>query len=73
MWGLVALRLADEEFLPFNYLSYAHELQVCPELICNHEALILNCIHVHFCLAFPFNSKVKAIHLLSDHREVQKS
>ncbi|XP_058206684.1 probable glutamate carboxypeptidase LAMP1 [Rhododendron vialii] len=27
MWGLVALRLADEEFLPFNYLSYAHELQ----------------------------------------------
>ncbi|KAI8565454.1 hypothetical protein RHMOL_Rhmol03G0260600 [Rhododendron molle] len=27
IWGLVALRLADEEFLPFNYLSYAHELQ----------------------------------------------
>ncbi|KAF8393459.1 hypothetical protein HHK36_021703 [Tetracentron sinense] len=25
--GLVALRLADEEFLPFNYLSYANELQ----------------------------------------------
>ncbi|KAH7572219.1 hypothetical protein JRO89_XS04G0221800 [Xanthoceras sorbifolium] len=27
VWGLVALRLADEEFLPFNYLSYAYELQ----------------------------------------------
>ncbi|KAJ0089860.1 hypothetical protein Patl1_13362 [Pistacia atlantica] len=27
VWGLVALRLADEEFLPFNYLSYACELQ----------------------------------------------
>ncbi|KAK4783990.1 hypothetical protein SAY86_018358 [Trapa natans] len=27
MWGLVALRLADEEFLPFNYLSYAAELE----------------------------------------------
>ncbi|XP_043706073.1 probable glutamate carboxypeptidase LAMP1 isoform X1 [Telopea speciosissima] len=27
IWGLVALRLADEEFLPFNYLSYAQELQ----------------------------------------------
>ncbi|XP_008776572.2 probable glutamate carboxypeptidase LAMP1 isoform X1 [Phoenix dactylifera] len=26
-WGLVALRLADEEFLPFNYISYASELQ----------------------------------------------
>ncbi|XP_044462813.1 probable glutamate carboxypeptidase LAMP1 [Mangifera indica] len=27
VWGLVALRLADEEFLPFNYLSYVSELQ----------------------------------------------
>ncbi|KAL3532543.1 hypothetical protein ACH5RR_006064 [Cinchona calisaya] len=25
--GFVALQLADEEFLPFNYLSYANELQ----------------------------------------------
>ncbi|KAF2285189.1 hypothetical protein GH714_038992 [Hevea brasiliensis] len=28
VWGLVALQLADEEFLPFNYLSYAYELQI---------------------------------------------
>ncbi|GMI97762.1 LIKE AMP 1 [Hibiscus trionum] len=27
IWGLVALRLADEEFLPFNYHSYAFEIQ----------------------------------------------
>ncbi|KAJ4836468.1 Lysosome-associated membrane glycoprotein 1 [Turnera subulata] len=27
IWGLMALALADEEFLPFNYLSYALELQ----------------------------------------------
>ncbi|KAI3917730.1 hypothetical protein MKW98_021492 [Papaver atlanticum] len=27
IWGLVALRLADDKFLPFNYLTYAHELQ----------------------------------------------
>ncbi|XVE98076.1 hypothetical protein REPUB_Repub03eG0074200 [Reevesia pubescens] len=27
VWGLVALRLADEEFLPFDYHSYAFELQ----------------------------------------------
>ena len=26
--GLVALRLADEEVLPFNYVSYATELMV---------------------------------------------
>lgn len=28
VWGLVALWLADEEFLPFDYLSYAKELKV---------------------------------------------
>ncbi|KZV48005.1 putative glutamate carboxypeptidase 2-like [Dorcoceras hygrometricum] len=27
LWGLVALKLADEEILPFNYLFYALELQ----------------------------------------------
>lgn len=29
IWGLVALKLADDVILPFNYLSYALELQVC--------------------------------------------
>ncbi|GER25138.1 N-acetylated-alpha-linked acidic dipeptidase 2 [Striga asiatica] len=29
--GLVALRLADDEILPFNYTSYALELQKCAE------------------------------------------
>ncbi|XP_057805232.1 probable glutamate carboxypeptidase AMP1 isoform X2 [Salvia miltiorrhiza] len=27
IWGLIALRLADDPILPFNYLSYATELQ----------------------------------------------
>eukprot|EP00268_Persea_americana_P049431 TRINITY_DN5301_c1_g1_i1.p1 TRINITY_DN5301_c1_g1~~TRINITY_DN5301_c1_g1_i1.p1 ORF type:complete len:720 (+),score=139.20 TRINITY_DN5301_c1_g1_i1:101-2260(+) len=27
IWGLLALKLADEEFLPFDYLSYAFELE----------------------------------------------
>ncbi|AQL00664.1 Peptidase M28 family protein [Zea mays] len=27
MWGLVALRLSDEEILPFNYSNYATELE----------------------------------------------
>eukprot|EP01018_Ginkgo_biloba_P002095 Gb_06073 [translate_table: standard] len=27
VWGLVALKLADEEFLPFSYETYADELQ----------------------------------------------
>ncbi|WVZ68884.1 hypothetical protein U9M48_017764 [Paspalum notatum var. saurae] len=27
MWGLVALRLSDEEILPFNYSNYAAELE----------------------------------------------
>lgn len=28
IWGLVALRLADDEILPFDYASYAYELKV---------------------------------------------
>ncbi|KAE8682860.1 Peptidase M28 family protein isoform 2 [Hibiscus syriacus] len=31
VWGSVALRLADEEFLPFNYHSYAFEIQKLAE------------------------------------------
>ncbi|PHT52386.1 hypothetical protein CQW23_06848 [Capsicum baccatum] len=31
IWGLVALRLADDEVLPFNYLSYAIKLQKSAE------------------------------------------
>ncbi|KAK9102285.1 hypothetical protein Sjap_019539 [Stephania japonica] len=29
IWGLLALHLADDELLPFNYVSYANELQAC--------------------------------------------
>ncbi|KAF6141717.1 hypothetical protein GIB67_027895 [Kingdonia uniflora] len=29
IWGLLALHLLDEKFLPFNYISYANELQRC--------------------------------------------
>ncbi|KAL4563876.1 hypothetical protein LXL04_027924 [Taraxacum kok-saghyz] len=31
IWGLVALRLADEEMLPFNYDYYVYELQTSAE------------------------------------------
>ncbi|KAD4180239.1 hypothetical protein E3N88_28830 [Mikania micrantha] len=31
IWGLLALKLADEEILPFNYSSYAYELQKSAE------------------------------------------
>ncbi|KAK6136594.1 hypothetical protein DH2020_029664 [Rehmannia glutinosa] len=31
LWGLVALKLADDEVLPFNYLTYALELQKSAE------------------------------------------
>lgn len=34
IWGMMALRLADDEIIPFNYMSYAIELEVrralCP-------------------------------------------
>lgn len=35
VWGLVALWLADEEFLPFDYLSYAKELKLNMEELKN--------------------------------------
>lgn len=28
VWGLIALRLADDEIIPFNYVSYTSELEV---------------------------------------------
>ena len=34
IWGMMALRLANDEIIPFNYMSYAIELEVrrvlCP-------------------------------------------
>ncbi|KAL0915549.1 hypothetical protein M5K25_015975 [Dendrobium thyrsiflorum] len=33
--GLVALKLADEEFLPFDYISYAYELQKSTKVLEN--------------------------------------
>uniref|UniRef100_A0A0D9V5G4 Aminopeptidase NAALADL1 n=1 Tax=Leersia perrieri TaxID=77586 RepID=A0A0D9V5G4_9ORYZ len=33
VWGLIALRLADDEILPFNYVSYASELEKCIKVV----------------------------------------
>ncbi|KAK1290097.1 putative glutamate carboxypeptidase 2 [Acorus calamus] len=38
IWGLVALKLADEEVLPFNYISYASELLMSTKEL-EHELL----------------------------------
>ncbi|XP_057447245.1 probable glutamate carboxypeptidase LAMP1 [Lotus japonicus] len=35
VWGLVALWLADEKFIPFDYVSYAKELQLSVEELQN--------------------------------------
>lgn len=35
VWGLVALWLADEEFIPFDYVSYAKELQLSVKVLEN--------------------------------------
>ena len=29
IWGLLGIILADEPVLPFDYISYAEQLQVC--------------------------------------------
>ncbi|XP_044507787.1 probable glutamate carboxypeptidase AMP1 isoform X2 [Mangifera indica] len=35
VWGLLALRLADDAILPFNYLSYANQLQAHKDILSN--------------------------------------
>lgn len=35
IWGLLALRLADDSILPFSYLSYANELQLYRDKLSN--------------------------------------
>ncbi|XP_061372390.1 probable glutamate carboxypeptidase AMP1 isoform X2 [Gastrolobium bilobum] len=35
IWGLLALRLADDSIIPFNYLSYADQLQVYNNILSN--------------------------------------
>jgi hypothetical protein len=37
IWGIMALRLADEEIIPFSYMSYTTELEVhCPLTVSLH-------------------------------------
>uniref|UniRef100_M8CWZ4 glutamate carboxypeptidase II n=1 Tax=Aegilops tauschii TaxID=37682 RepID=M8CWZ4_AEGTA len=33
VWGLIALRLADDEIIPFNYVSYASELEESSKVV----------------------------------------
>lgn len=33
VWGLIALRLADDEIIPFNYVSYTSELEECTKVV----------------------------------------
>ncbi|KOM34048.1 hypothetical protein LR48_Vigan02g019800 [Vigna angularis] len=35
IWGLLALRLADDSIIPFNYVSYADQLQVYNDILSN--------------------------------------
>lgn len=42
IWGMMALRLANEEILPFNYMSYAIELEVrCLQCLLNAASDLL--------------------------------
>lgn len=35
IWGLLAIHLADDVILPFDYQSYASQLEVCTRHNCN--------------------------------------
>jgi len=54
IWGLVALRLSDEEILPFNYNYYAAELEVtCHNDLSNRYWIYL----FQECTSSVFNDK----------------
>ena len=48
VWGLIALKLAGDEIIPFNYVSYASELEVpLIHIWCTQFA---SCLLVYLCL-----------------------
>ncbi|XP_048137606.1 probable glutamate carboxypeptidase AMP1 isoform X2 [Rhodamnia argentea] len=61
VWGLLALRLADDLILPFNYLSYANQLQGYVDIVIN---LLEGNISVH-----PLTLSIQA--LVSVAKEVE--
>lgn len=52
IWGLLGLRLADDSIIPFNYLSYAEQLQVYLSSIAKHTCIII------VYLIFPYFGQV---------------
>uniref|UniRef100_A0A7C8YRF8 glutamate carboxypeptidase II n=1 Tax=Opuntia streptacantha TaxID=393608 RepID=A0A7C8YRF8_OPUST len=62
LWGLIALRLADDPILPFNYVSYAEQLQ--------EYAVILSSVLEGRASVLPINKSVQ--HLLAAAKEIQQ-
>uniref|UniRef100_A0A0D9YER6 Peptidase M28 domain-containing protein n=1 Tax=Oryza glumipatula TaxID=40148 RepID=A0A0D9YER6_9ORYZ len=48
IWGMMALRLADEEILPFNYMSYPVELEAYTKVVENEvRGTAISCSPLH--------------------------
>ncbi|KAJ8446373.1 hypothetical protein Cgig2_019266 [Carnegiea gigantea] len=62
LWGLIALRLADDPILPFNYVTYAEQLQ--------EYAVILSSVLEGRASVLPINTSVR--HLLAAAKEIQR-
>ncbi|KAF8006875.1 hypothetical protein BT93_K1010 [Corymbia citriodora subsp. variegata] len=63
LWGLLALRLADDLILPFNYLSYANQLQGYVDILIN---LLEGNISVH-----PLTSSIQELVLAAKEVELE--
>ncbi|KAK4757396.1 hypothetical protein SAY87_018697 [Trapa incisa] len=61
IWGLLALHLADDPIIPFNYVSYAIQLQGYVDVL---SKLLSGSISLH-----PLSSSIQALH--SAAKEVQ--
>ncbi|KAG8077857.1 hypothetical protein GUJ93_ZPchr0007g5524 [Zizania palustris] len=48
IWGLMALRLADEEIIPFNYMPYTVELEAYTKVVENEvRGTVVSCSPLH--------------------------
>uniref|UniRef100_A0A0E0JIH0 Transferrin receptor-like dimerisation domain-containing protein n=1 Tax=Oryza punctata TaxID=4537 RepID=A0A0E0JIH0_ORYPU len=48
IWGMMALKLADEEILPFNYMSYPVELEAYTKVVENEvRGTVISCSPLH--------------------------
>uniref|UniRef100_A0A0E0FSX1 Aminopeptidase NAALADL1 n=1 Tax=Oryza nivara TaxID=4536 RepID=A0A0E0FSX1_ORYNI len=70
IWGMMALRLADEEILPFNYMSYPVELEAYTKVVENEvRGTAISCSPLHNAIR---TLKTAATKVNGERKELQR-